>query len=63
VGDVEERAAMTLWGRPEAEEYFCEYLRRRGVPHALKQAGVPDESLIFVGEGAFRWRQQDLVTE
>ncbi len=63
VGDVEERAAMTLWGRPEAEEYFCEYLRRRGVANALKQAEVPDESLIFVGEGAFRWRQQDLVTE
>lgn len=63
VGDVEDRAAMTLWGRPEAEEYFCEYLRRRGVPNALKQARIPDESLVFVGEGAFRWRQDDLVTE
>ena len=63
VGDVEERAAMTLWGRPEAEEYFCEYLRRRGVPQALKKADVADDACVFIGEGVFRWREHELVVE
>lgn len=63
VGDVEERAAMTLWGRPEAEEYFCEYLRRRGVPAALKKADVADDACVFIGEGVFRWREHELVVE
>ncbi len=63
VGDVEERAAMTLWGRSEAEEYFCEYLRRRGVPQALKKANIEDDAYVFIGEGVFRWREHELVVE
>ncbi len=63
VGDVEERAAMTLWGRPEAEEYFCEYLRRRGVPQALKRANIEDDAYVYVGEGVFRWREHELVVD
>lgn len=61
VGDVEERAAMTLWGNPHAEAYFCEYLRRRGVPEALRRQQVPDKTAIKVGEGTVYWVDGDLV--
>ena len=61
VGDVEERAAMTLWGNPHAEAYFCEYLRRRGVPEALRRQQVPDNTAIKVGEGTVYWVDGDLV--
>ncbi|MCY0865339.1 MAG: DUF1967 domain-containing protein, partial [Sulfobacillus sp.] len=61
VGDVEERAAMTLWGNPHAEAYFCEYLRRRGVPEALRRQQVPDNTAVKVGEGTVYWVDGDLV--
>lgn len=63
VGDVEERARMTLWGNPHAESYFCEYLRRRGVPQALKRAQVSDGIPVYVGEGVFYWKENELVQE
>lgn len=62
-GDVEERAAMTYWGNREAEEYFCEYLRRRGVPEALRRRGVPDDTPVWVGEGRLRWQDGDLTVD
>ncbi|MCY0879097.1 MAG: GTPase ObgE [Firmicutes bacterium] len=61
VGDVERRAAMTLWGNPEAERFFCEYLRRRGVVQALKRAGVGDNTAVRVGDGTLLFRDDDLV--
>ncbi|PSR22068.1 MAG: GTPase ObgE [Sulfobacillus acidophilus] len=63
VGDVEQRAAMTLWGNPHAENYFCEYLRRRGVVQALRRAGVPDPAKVWVGEGLVFFRDGDLTAE
>lgn len=60
-GDVEERAAMTFWGNPHAEAYFCEYLRRRGVGNLLKRQNVPDQTTVFIGDGHFQWRDQELV--
>lgn len=62
-GDVEERAAMTYWGNHDAEEYFCEYLRRRGVPEALRREGVPDDTPVLVGEGRLRWQGGDLTVD
>ncbi len=63
VGDVEERAAMTYWGNPEAEEYFAEYLRRRGVPHLLRKHSVATDTLVWVGEGRLVWKEGDLTVE
>ncbi|MBX5466832.1 MAG: GTPase ObgE [Firmicutes bacterium] len=63
VGDVEERAEMTYWGHPEAEAYFCEYLRRRGVVEALAQEGLSDGTPVTVGPGTLIWYQGDLVPE
>lgn len=61
VGDVEERAEMTFWGNPYAETYFCEYLRRRGVPQALRRARVADETVVRVGEGQVLWSEGQVV--
>lgn len=63
VGDVELRGKRTLWGQAEAENYFCEYLRRRGVVQALRRAGVPDNSEVRVGEGLLFFRDDDLTAE
>lgn len=63
VGDVEERAKMTLWGRPEAEAYFVEYLKRRGVPAALRRAGVEDGTTVRIADGEIYWQEGDLVLE
>jgi GTP-binding protein len=60
VGDVERRAQMTLWGNVDAENYFREYLRRRGVVEALKRAGVAENTAVRVGEGAFVFRGGNL---
>ncbi|MCY0885762.1 MAG: GTPase ObgE [Firmicutes bacterium] len=62
-GDVAARAQRVLWGNPEAERYFLEYLRRRRVPEALQRAGVPEGSAVRVGEGIFRWRDGGLVED
>ncbi|OLZ10829.1 GTPase ObgE [Sulfobacillus thermosulfidooxidans] len=63
VGDVEERAGMTLWGNRDAEEYFLEYLRRRGLENLLRRQQIPDGSAVMVGEGTFYWREGELVLE
>ncbi|MCL5064639.1 MAG: GTPase ObgE [Firmicutes bacterium] len=63
VGDVEERAAMTYWGNPEAEEYFAEYLRRRGVPQLLRKRNIATDTAVLVGEGRLVWKQGDLIVE
>ncbi len=63
VGDVEHRAAMTLWGNPNAENYFVEYLRRRGVVQALRRARVADNTEVWVGEGLLFFRDDDLTAE
>lgn len=63
VGDVEERAAMTYWGNPDAEAYFCEYLRRRGVVELLAREGIPEGTRVLVGPGALVWRYGDLAVE
>jgi GTP-binding protein len=63
VGDIEQRASMTLWGNPHAENYFCEYLRRRGVVQALRRAGVPDPVPVRVGDGLLFFRDGDLTAE
>jgi GTP-binding protein len=63
VGDIEQRASMTLWGNPHAENYFCEYLRRRGVVQALLRAGVPDPVPVRVGDGLLFFRDGDLTAE
>lgn len=63
VGDVEQRASMTLWGNANAENYFCEYLRRRGVVQALRRAGVSDNAEVWVGEGLLFFRDGDLTAE
>lgn len=63
VGDVEQRAAMTLWGNADAEHYFCEYLRRRGVVQALRRARVPDNSQVLVGDGLLFFRHDDITGE
>lgn len=63
VGDVEPRAAMTLWGNPNAENYFVEYLRRRGVVQALRRAHVADRTEVLVGDGLLFFRDDDLTAE
>ncbi len=63
VGDVEERAGMTLWGNRDAEKYFLEYLRRRGVENLLRREHVAEDTIIAVGEGTFYWREGQLVLE
>lgn len=63
VGDVEQRAAMTLWGNANAENYFCEYLRRRGAVSALKRAGVDDNTEVWIGDGLLFFREGDLTGE
>ncbi len=64
IGDVEQRAAMTFWGNSEAEEYFCEYLRRRGVPGLLQRRQIADPTEILIGEGKLLWKDGELtVTE
>ncbi|AUW93174.1 MAG: GTPase ObgE [Sulfobacillus thermosulfidooxidans] len=63
VGDIEERASMTLWGNPHAEEYFLEYLRRRGLEGMLRRAHVADNTPVRIGEGTFYWREGELVLE
>ncbi len=63
VGDVEERAAMTYWGNPEAEEYFAEYLRRRGVPQLLRKRSIDTDTRILIGEGQLLWKEGDLMVE
>ncbi len=61
LGDVEERAAMTFWGNPEAEEYFCEYLRRCGVPALLRRRQIADATEILIGEGKVLWKDGELT--
>ncbi|NMP21226.1 GTPase ObgE [Sulfobacillus harzensis] len=63
VGDVEQRARMTLWGHANAEDYFVEYLRRRGVVEALRRAKVPNNTSVWVGEGLLFFRNDDLTAE
>lgn len=63
VGDVEQRARMTLWGNANAENYFVEYLRRRGVVQALRRAHVPNNTSVWVGEGLLFFRDDDLTAE
>ncbi|MDA8195283.1 MAG: GTPase ObgE [Thermaerobacter sp.] len=63
IGDVEDRARMTLWGRREAEAYFAEYLRRRGVPAALRRAGISEGTAVRVADGTLYWREGDLAVE
>ncbi len=63
VGDVEHRASVTLWGSPDAEQYFCEYLRRRGVLQALRRAGVADNAEVWIGDGLLYFRNDDLTGE
>ncbi len=63
VGDIERRASMTLWGSAEAERYFCEYLRRRGVVQALRRSGVADNAEVWVGDGLLYFRDGDLTGE
>jgi GTP-binding protein len=63
VGDVEQRAAMTLWGQADAEKYFCEYLRRRGVVQALRRAGVANNSEVWIGDGLLFFRDDDITGE
>ncbi|MCY0881360.1 MAG: GTPase ObgE [Firmicutes bacterium] len=60
VGDVEARALRTMWGRREAERFFLEYLRRRGLVAALRRANIPDGTTVLVGEGQFVWHDGDL---
>ncbi len=62
-GDVEERADMTMWGNRYAEEYFVEYLRRRGIEHLLRRENLPEGSQVLVGEGTLYWREGELVLE
>ncbi|MDA8206660.1 MAG: GTPase ObgE [Thermaerobacter sp.] len=63
VGDLEQRAAMTLWGNANAENYFCEYLRRRGAVAALKRAGVADNTKVWIGDGLLFFRDGDITGE
>jgi GTP-binding protein len=63
IGDVEERAAMTYWGNVEAEEYFAEYLRRRGVPQLLRRREVETGTAVLIGEGRLLWREGELIVE
>lgn len=63
VGDVEERASMTLWGNPHAEEYFLEYLRRRGLESLLRRQRAEEGTPVYVGQGTFYWREGELVLE
>lgn len=62
-GDIEERADMTLWGNRYAEEYFLEYLRRRGLETLLRKENVPEGTPVMVGEGILYWREGELVLE
>lgn len=63
VGDVEQRASMTLWGNANAENYFVEYLRRRGVVQALRRAKVANNTSVWVGDGLLFFRDDDLTAE
>lgn len=63
IGDVEQRGSMTNWGNADAEHYFCEYLRRRGVVQALRRAHVPDQSEVWVGGGLLFFRDDDITGE
>ncbi len=60
-GDVEERASMTLWGSRDAESYFLEYLRRRGVESLLRREHIAENTPIYIGEGCFYWREGELL--
>lgn len=63
VGDVEERARMTMWGNPHAEAYFVEYLKRRGVDAALRRHKLSPGSAVNVGEGTVYWDGEAIITE
>lgn len=63
VGDVEQRASMTLWGQADAERYFCEYLRRRGVVQALRRARVANNAAVWIGDGLLFFRDDDITGE
>jgi len=62
-GDIATRAAMTRWGSSEAEQYFMEYLNRRGVPEMLRRAGIAEGDHIQVGEGVLVWFDDALARE
>lgn len=62
-GDVLARSAMTRWGSSEAEQYFMEYLRRRGVVDLLRRAGIQDGDQVQVGEGTLVWFEGGLARE
>lgn len=61
VGDIENRAVMTQWGNPEAEDYLIEYLNRRGIPAALRRAGAADGQTVKMGPGELLWYEGHLV--
>lgn len=63
IGDVERRAARTLWGQAEAERYFCEYLRRRGVVQALRRLGLANNTRVLIGDGLLFFRDDDITGE
>ena len=62
-GDVLPRSAMTRWGSLEAEQYFMEYLRRRGVVDLLRRAGIQEGDRVHVGDGILVWFEGGLARE
>ena len=60
-GDVRARSAMTRWGSSEAEQYFMEYLRRRGVVDLLRRAGIQEGDHVQVGDGTLVWFEGGLA--